>query len=103
VNPDANDYERRIGQQWIQKTIRLTDLDGQVETYLLEGKRVAGTLVKASADYDLIVLGASREGVFSSVLFGEIPERVARYSQAPVMIVKRYEGPMKSIVKRIMG
>ena len=58
---------------------------------------------KAAADYDLIVLGASREGVFSSVLFGEIPEKIARYSQTPVMIVKRYEGPVKSIVKRVLG
>jgi nucleotide-binding universal stress UspA family protein len=103
LNSDADDHKRRKGQQWIQKTIRLTDLDGQAETCLLEGKRVAGTLVKTAADYDLIVLGASREGVFSSVLFGEIPEKVARYSQTPVMIVKRYEGPVKSIVKRIMG
>ena len=58
---------------------------------------------KAAADYDLIVLGASREGVFSSVLFGEIPEKIARYSQTPVMIVKRYEGPVKSIVKKVLG
>jgi nucleotide-binding universal stress UspA family protein len=87
----------------LQKTIRLTDLAGHAETCLLEGKRVAGTLVKAAADYDLIVLGASREGVFSSVLFGEIPEKIARYSQTSVMIVRRYEGPVKSIVKRVLG
>ena len=74
-----------------------------MKTRLLEGKRVAGTLVKAAANYDLIVIGASREGIFSSVLFGEIPEKVARYSQIPVMIVKRYEGPVKTIVKKIMG
>lgn len=103
VNSDADDHDRHIARQWIQKTIRTTVLDGQTKTCLLEGKRVAGTLVKAAADYDLIVLGASREGVFSSVLFGEIPEKVARYSQTPVMILKRYEGPVKSIVKRIMG
>jgi nucleotide-binding universal stress UspA family protein len=92
-----------MSRQWIQKTIRLTDLGGKAKNCLLEGKRVAGTLVKAAADYDLIVMGASREGVFSSVLFGEIPEKVARYCQTPVMIVKRYEGPVKSIVKKVMG
>jgi nucleotide-binding universal stress UspA family protein len=103
VSPNADDHERRIARQWIQKTMRLTDLDGKAKTCLLEGKRVAGTLVKAAANYDLIVIGASREGIFSSVLFGEIPEKVARYSQIPVMIVKRYEGPVKTIVKKIMG
>jgi nucleotide-binding universal stress UspA family protein len=64
---------------------------------------VATTLIKAAADYDLLVLGASREGLFSSVLFGEIPEKVARYSKTPVMIVKRFEGGVKSLVKKVMG
>ncbi len=41
--------------------------------------------------------------MFSNVLFGEIPEKVARYSPSMVMIVQRYEGPVKSLVKRIMG
>ena len=103
VNPDANEDERHIARQWMQKTMRLADLGGEEKARLIEGKRVAGTLAKAAGDYDLIVLGASREGVFSSVLFGEIPEKVARYSQTPVMIVKRYEGPVKSIIKRVMG
>jgi nucleotide-binding universal stress UspA family protein len=64
---------------------------------------VATTLIRASAAYDLIALGASREGVFSNVLFGEIPEKVARYSKSPVMIVQGYEGQVKSLIKRIMG
>ena len=103
VSPDADENERHLARQWIQKAMRMADLGGEQKTRLLEGKRVAGTLAKAAGDYDLIVLGASREGVFSGVLFGEIPEKVARYSQTPVMIVKRYEGPVKSIVKRVMG
>jgi hypothetical protein len=37
------------------------------------------------------------------VLFGEIPEKIARYSQTPVMIVQQYEGPLKTVVKRILG
>ena len=77
--------------------------EGKTDMRLLEGKKVATTLVRTTADYDLIVMGASREGVFSNVLFGEIPEKVARYSQSPVMIVQRYEGPVKSLVKRVMG
>jgi len=103
VKPDAGENERESARQWIQKTIRLTNLDGKVDMRLLEGKRVATTLVSEAANYDLIALGASREGVFSNVLFGEIPEKVARYSKSPVMIVRRYEGPVKSLIKRVMG
>ena len=103
INPGADDYTRQQAMQWIHKTIRLTGLSGKVTARLVEGKRVATALIKAADDYDLIVLGASKEGVFSSVLFGEIPEKVARYSHVPVMIVRRYEGAVKSIVKKVMG
>ncbi|MDF1591916.1 MAG: amino acid permease [Desulfobacterales bacterium] len=103
VEPNAGENDRETARQWIQKTIHLTNLEGKAEMRLLEGKRVATTLIRAAADYDLIALGASREGVFSNVLFGEIPEKVSRYAQTPVMIVQRYEGPVKTLVKRVMG
>jgi amino acid transporter/nucleotide-binding universal stress UspA family protein len=103
VPPDANEYQREMAREWIRKTTRITALEGKAQVQLIEGKRIAEALVRAGKEYDLIVLGASKEGIFSSVLFGEIPEKVARYSQTPVMIVKRYEGPLKTLVKRIMG
>jgi len=103
VPPEADERQRETAREWIGKTTHLTGLEGHVKVRLLEGRKVATTLVKAAAEYDLIVLGASKEGVFSSVLFGEIPEKVARYSKTPVMIVKRYEGAIKTVVKKIMG
>ena len=87
----------------LEKTLANTGLERIAEKRLVEANRVASGLVKAAADYDMIVIGASKEGVFSSVLFGEIPEKVARYSRTPVMIVRRYEGAVKSLVKKVMG
>jgi amino acid transporter/nucleotide-binding universal stress UspA family protein len=103
IDPNADEDDREKARQWIQKTIHLTHLEGKADMRLLEGKKVATTLVRAAEDYDLIALGTSKEGVFSNVLFGEIPEKVARYSHSPVMIVQRYEGPIKSLIKRVMG
>lgn len=103
VPPGASAYQRETARHWIRKTIRAAGLEGRVEIRLIEGKRIAESLVKAAKEYDLVVLGASKEGIFSSVLFGEIPEKIARYSQTPVMIVKQYEGPLKTVVKRILG
>jgi amino acid transporter/nucleotide-binding universal stress UspA family protein len=103
VEPNAGEDDREKARRWIHNTIHLTNLEGKADIRLLEGKRVATTLIRAAADYDMIALGASREGVFSNVLFGEIPEKVARYSHTPVMIVQRYEGPVKSLIKRVMG
>ena len=64
---------------------------------------MAGGLAKASRDFDLVVIGAAKEPVFRKMLIGEIPQKVARYSPASVLVVKRYEGPVKTLFKRIMG
>jgi amino acid transporter/nucleotide-binding universal stress UspA family protein len=103
VPTGAGFRDREIALEWIDKTIARTGLEGVVDKRVMESDHVAGGLVKAGADYDLIVLGASREGIFSNVLLGEIAEKVARHSRKPVMIVKRYEGVVKSLVRKIIG
>jgi nucleotide-binding universal stress UspA family protein len=64
---------------------------------------VAGGLAKASRDFDMIVIGAAKEPLFRKMLLGEIPEKIARHSPASVLVVKRYEGAVKSLFKRLMG
>jgi nucleotide-binding universal stress UspA family protein len=103
VRPNANENDREKAHHWIKETITIANLEGKAESLILTGKKIATNLIRAAADYDLIVLGASMEGIFSNVLFGEIPEKVARYSHTQVMIVQRYEGLFKSLIKRVMG
>ena len=101
----SNPTERQkdLAIQWIDETIAKNALQGSARKLVIESDHIAKSLITAGADYDLLVLGASREGLFSSVLLGEITEEVARYSKKPVMVVKRYEGVAKSIVKRVLG
>ena len=54
-------------------------------------------------NYDLVVIGAAKEPLFRKMLLGEIPEKVARHSPASVLVVKRYEGAVRSLVKKLMG
>jgi len=103
VPEHATEEDRQAAHDWIDKTLSESPLKTIAEKRLISADRIATGLVKTSAEYDLIALGASKEGIFSSVLFGEIPEKVARYSKTSVMIVKRYEGVVKSLVKKILG
>lgn len=103
VKREASALDRENAEEWMAKTIRKSGLEQCAQKMIIEADNIVVSLVKASSEYDLIVLGASKEGVFSSVLFGEIPEKVARFSKCPVMIVSRYEGPVKSLIKRILG
>ena len=73
------------------------------EKLIIEGDRPAGSIARASKDYDLVALGAAKEPFIEQVLFGEIPEKVARYSPASVLVAKQYEGPVHSFFKRVLG
>jgi len=103
VPPDATEEARREADRWIEKTLEALGVHVPVERKLIEAKSIAGGIALESREYDLVVLGAARQPFLSQVMFGEIPEKVARYSPADVLVVKRYEGHVRSFVKRALG
>ena len=103
VSPDALPEERQLADRWIQKTVERLDPALDVETKLIEARSIAGGIAMESRDYDLVVLGAAREPYLQQVIFGEIPEKVARFSPASVLVVKRFEGHVRSLLKRALG
>ena len=103
INENAIGEERNFGEE--RMVFALSKLDPEIKSgkIIFESKSVAGGIAKASRDYDLVVIGAAKEPFFKKMLFGEIPEKVARYSPNSVLVVKKYEGVLKNIVKRILG
>jgi nucleotide-binding universal stress UspA family protein len=103
VEPNAGAQARAESHHWIDKTLGRIGPEVAVDRLLIESESVAGGIAKASKDFDLVVLGAAREPIFQQVLFGEIPKKVARYSPASVLVVKQYEGHVRSMFKRTFG
>ena len=103
IREGASAQERKESLDKVRETLELFDESVEGQTRLIEAKSVAGGIAKASRDYDLLTIGAAKEPWFRRVLFGEIPEKVARYSPTSVLVVKKYEGAIKSRLKRIMG
>ena len=103
IREDASAQEREESLDRIRETLELFDESVECQTRLIEAKSVAGGIARASREYDLLTIGAAKEPWFRRVLFGEIPEKVARYSPTSVLVVKKYEGAIKSRLKRIMG
>jgi amino acid transporter/nucleotide-binding universal stress UspA family protein len=101
--PGALQEERQMADRWIRKTVERLDPGIDVQSKVIEAKSVAGGIALESRDYDLVVLGAAREPYLQQVVFGEIPEKVARYSPASVLVVKRFEGQVRSLLKRALG
>ncbi len=103
IDPGATAEERAEAERWVARTREHITADVPVDHRLVESRTIAGGIVKASRDYDLVVLGAAREPWYQQVLFGEIPEKVARHSSASVLVVKRYEGRIRSFLKKAFG
>ncbi len=104
VKPDSSEIQKHNALEWINKTVQSTGLADKANAKLIQGNKVVSSIVRESIQYDMLVLGASNEGIFSNVLFGEIPEKIARFaSSSSVMIVKKYEGRVKSLINKIFG
>jgi len=103
VAEDPSDEDRRKGREWIEKTLEDLDLGSEFKRKLVESNSVPAGLIREAKDFDLVVIGATGEGYFTRIFLGEIPEKVARHSDASVMVVKRYEGKVKSWIKKLFG
>ncbi len=100
---NATEQQRNDAESRMVDTMARANSGMDYGLQLIEAKSVAGGIAKASRDYDLVVIGAAKEPLFRTMLFGEIPEKVARYSPTSVLVVKKYEGIVKSLVKRVLG
>lgn len=103
LQPNPNERARQAGHSWISKTLTVQAPDIQAESLLIEAESVVNGLIDKSSDFDVVIIGAAKEPFFRRMLVGEIPEQLARGSKTSVIVVKRYEGRVKSWIKKYMG
>jgi amino acid transporter/nucleotide-binding universal stress UspA family protein len=87
----------------LEETLKHLEPAVNTSKRLISSNSIAGGIAKTGRDYDLVVIGAAKEPFFRKMLFGEIPEKVARFSPTSVLVVKKYEGVVKNVLKKIMG
>lgn len=82
--------EEALGRARLNQLLQFTDTQGRIQTKLVVTDSVIdGIVEEASQNYDLVILGASRESSIDKVLFGDIPGAVVRRSRKSVMIVRQ--------------
>ena len=65
--------------------------DVAVGTRVIAGAGVAESVLGAAGDYDAVMVGASGDSFSSRILFGTIPERIAREAGTTVMVLKSHD------------
>ncbi|MFQ6108261.1 MAG: amino acid permease [Candidatus Aminicenantales bacterium] len=76
------------------------------ERYQVKVKRTHGVVESIIAEtqfHDLIIMGAPEEGLVRRALFGDMPTLIARGTDAPIILTKRYTGHIKSWFQKFFG
>lgn len=67
-------------------------------------KPIATILVdEASQGYDLVLVGASNEGMLDNILFGNVPERVAAEAPIPTIMVRAGQPAREAFLRLMWG
>lgn len=53
--------------------------------------------------HDLLIMGAPEEGLVRRALFGDLPVQIARETDVPIILTKRYTGHVKSWFQKFFG
>ncbi len=91
VDPGANDGEREEAQQILDEAAAELD-DVSVDTEILEGDSVVDTINDRTSDYDVVLVGATREGILNQFVFGSVPEKIGWGSDGTVIMAKKNLG-----------
>ena len=90
VSSGADEAERERAEELLSDAVDA--LDGVESSTRVEEGDVVASIVDASADHDLTVIGATREGLFQQLVLGAIPEAVGRRAEGTVIMAKRAMG-----------
>jgi len=91
-------------RQDLDKRLEKIDIDAdEVHIDLIQSRSPVDGILEAAAsgDYDLLMIGASREDVLHRLVFGEVPEKVASQAQIPVLVIKRPLSRTVTLVRKV--
>ena len=79
-------YFQDLGEEFVSDFLKKEDIAAEISIVI--STDVSDAIIKASHDYDLIVIGASNEWRLRQRLFGSLPDKVANSASASVLMVR---------------
>jgi amino acid transporter/nucleotide-binding universal stress UspA family protein len=74
----------------------------KVNRMIIESDSVSEGIIEAGKDFDTLMVGATKQSIYPQILFGNIPEDIAKRANKTVIVVKHYH-PIKSLLGRVMA
>ena len=96
---DLTAFTRRLDDA----VARMAGDDGlQLNSKVIRHKSVSVGILQESKNYDAVVVGAAGGSIYPLILFGSIPEAIAKRSSRTVILVKHHH-PVKALVGQVLG
>lgn len=89
IEPGADDRTRDMAAGHIERSLELLPADIETDRLVIESDDIAGTILDIGEDHDVIVLGATRQGVLTRRIAGSIPQTVGAETDRPFVMTKR--------------
>lgn len=99
----GRETEVEHGKKVIDRTLAGLESDRPLEPRVIVAPDVVQGVLAEAEEHDLVLLGATREGLFQRLVVGNVPETIARRCSKTVIIVKRHAGPIRSWLHRLWG
>lgn len=99
----GSEAEVEHAQKVIDHTLAGLESDRPLDTRVLTAPDVVQGVLAEAEEHDLVLLGATREGLFQQLVVGNVPETIARGCSKTVIIIKRHAGPIRSWLRRLWG
>ena len=103
VSPTADESEREDARGKLASTADVLGDSVEVQTALLEGEDVTDTIVEETVNYDVTLIGSSRESLLQQLVFGAVPENVGERAKNTVIMTKRNLGITSRVKRWVAG
>ncbi len=92
VSPDASQEVIQATRNNLVRTLKRLRTRNRIsmDDQLIKNSDVAQGIIEASENYDTVMIGAASQSIYQQILFGGIPEEVARNIDKNVIVVKHY-------------
>ncbi len=93
--------ELALGKSRLRQTLNFIDAGTAIEQKLISAESATtGIVDEASGDYDMAIIGATRESSLDKTLFGNLPEAVVSQSRIPVIVVREPSGAVPKLLSQ---
>lgn len=98
----ATTQQMEENKRLIARTINGLAFGRPPEQKVVVAESVVGGIVGEAEKYDLVLLGASEQGLFDQFVFGSIPQQVAARVPKTAVIVRHYGGPTEFWTRKLV-